>query len=55
MAIPDHVRANFPTLLRAAAAGDLALIECTDVKSANHATCSAPSPPRSTIRRATAA
>jgi hypothetical protein len=30
MAIPDHVRTNFQTLLRAAASGELALIECTD-------------------------
>jgi hypothetical protein len=30
MSIPDHVRANFNTLLRAAAAGDLALVECAD-------------------------
>jgi hypothetical protein len=30
MAIPDHVRANFATLLRAAVHGDLALMDCTD-------------------------
>ena len=30
MAIPDHARANFDTLMRAAAAGDLALMECRD-------------------------
>ena len=30
MAIPDAHRANFDTLLRAAHAGDLALLECTD-------------------------
>ena len=30
MSIPDHARANFHTLLRAAAAGDLALVECAD-------------------------
>ena len=30
MAIPDHVRKNFQTLLRAAEAGHLALMECTD-------------------------
>ncbi len=30
MAIPDHVRTNFDTLLRAAANGDLALMDCTD-------------------------
>lgn len=30
MSIPDHARANFQTLLRAAAGGNLALLECTD-------------------------
>ncbi|WP_105422318.1 MULTISPECIES: DUF6117 family protein [Neorhizobium] len=30
MAIPGHVRANFDTLLRAAADGNLALVECVD-------------------------
>ncbi|MGE0502531.1 MAG: DUF6117 family protein [Rhizobiaceae bacterium] len=30
MSIPDHARANFQTLLRAAADGNLALLECTD-------------------------
>ena len=30
MAIPDFARANFETLLRAAADGNLALLECTD-------------------------
>ena len=30
MSIPDYARANFNTLLRAAASGDLALVECTD-------------------------
>ena len=30
MTIPDHARANFETLLRAAAEGNLALMECTD-------------------------
>jgi hypothetical protein len=29
MAIPEHTRTNFDTLVRAAQAGDLALIECT--------------------------
>ncbi|MGQ3231184.1 MAG: DUF6117 family protein [Blastomonas fulva] len=29
MAIPKHVRSNFDTLVRAARAGDLALMECT--------------------------
>jgi hypothetical protein len=33
MAIPDHARANFETLLQAAQAGDLALMECTKVAS----------------------
>ncbi len=32
MAIPDPVRANFDTLLRAAADGALALMECLDAK-----------------------
>lgn len=31
MAIPDHARANFNTLLRAAGDGNLALMECLDV------------------------
>lgn len=30
MAIPDYARKNFQTLLRAAEAGHLALMECTD-------------------------
>lgn len=30
MSIPDHARANFQTLLRAAADGNLALLECAD-------------------------
>ena len=30
MSIPDHTRANFQTLLRAAENGRLALIECAD-------------------------
>ncbi len=30
MAIPDYARTNFETLLRAASAGDLALMECLD-------------------------
>jgi hypothetical protein len=30
MAIPDYARTNFHTLLRAAEAGHLALMECTD-------------------------
>ena len=30
MAIPDHARANFDTLLRAASDGNLALMECLD-------------------------
>ncbi|WEX85800.1 DUF6117 family protein [Sinorhizobium garamanticum] len=32
MSIPDYARANFQTLLRAAEAGDLALMECTDAQ-----------------------
>jgi len=31
MAIPDHLRANFQTLLRAARDDHLALMECTDM------------------------
>jgi hypothetical protein len=31
MPIPDHARTNFQTLLRAAEAGDLALMECLEV------------------------
>ncbi|MEP7457603.1 DUF6117 family protein [Phyllobacterium sp. SB3] len=30
MSIPHYARANFDTLLRAAAAGNLALMECAD-------------------------
>jgi hypothetical protein len=30
MSIPDHIRTNFNTLLRAASDGNLALMECTD-------------------------
>ena len=30
MSIPKYARANFNTLLRAAACGDLAVVECTD-------------------------
>jgi hypothetical protein len=30
MAIPEHARTNFQTLLRAAEAGHLALMECND-------------------------
>lgn len=33
MAIPDHARANFDTLVKAAQAGDLALMECTEAQS----------------------
>ncbi|WEX12368.1 DUF6117 family protein [Chelativorans sp. AA-79] len=32
MAIPDHARANFHTLLRAAGDGNLALMECLDAQ-----------------------
>lgn len=30
MAIPDYARTNFNTLIRAARAGDIALMECLD-------------------------
>lgn len=30
MAIPDHARTNFDTLLRTASEGNLALLECLD-------------------------
>jgi hypothetical protein len=33
MAIPDYARANFETLMKAARAGDLALMECTEAVS----------------------
>ncbi|MEP6868912.1 MAG: DUF6117 family protein [Novosphingobium sp.] len=33
MAIPDYALANFETLVKAAKAGDLALMECTDTAS----------------------
>ena len=33
MAIPEHARANFATLMNAAQAGDLALMECTEAQS----------------------
>ena len=32
MSIPEHARANFQTLLRAAADGNLALLECADAE-----------------------
>ena len=32
MSIPDHARANFQPLLRAAADGNLALLECADAE-----------------------
>ncbi|MEO8884086.1 MAG: DUF6117 family protein [Devosia sp.] len=32
MSIPDHARANFETLLRAAGDGNLALVECADAE-----------------------
>ena len=32
MAIPDHARANFNALLRAAASGALALVEAVDAQ-----------------------
>ena len=31
--IPDYIRANFQTLMRAVENGDLALMECADVES----------------------
>lgn len=31
--IPDHIRANFQTLMRAAENGDVALMECSDAES----------------------
>jgi hypothetical protein len=34
MSIADHARANFQTLLRAAADGNLALMECRDAATA---------------------
>jgi hypothetical protein len=43
MSIPDYARANFNTLLRAAASGDLALVECAVPRRASHATSYAPS------------
>lgn len=42
MAIPDHIRANFETLLRAARNGDLALMECTDASNGIPRMCSPP-------------
>lgn len=33
MAIPDYARTNFETLVNAAKAGDLALMECTETTS----------------------
>ena len=33
MAIPDYARVSFETLMNAANAGDLALMECTEVAS----------------------
>jgi hypothetical protein len=35
MSIPDHARANFQTLLRAAADGNLGLMECIDAATGN--------------------
>lgn len=32
MAIPDHVKTNYNTLLRAATVGDLALVQGTDAR-----------------------
>lgn len=41
MSIPDHARANFQTLRRAAASGDLALMECTEIatRETRHVIC----------------
>lgn len=36
MAIPDYAAKNFQTLLRAAKAGHLALMECTDAATGEH-------------------
>lgn len=36
MAIPDHARTNFNTLLRAASDGNLALMECLDATTGEH-------------------
>lgn len=33
MAIPDYARTNFETLVKAAKAGNLALMECTEAQS----------------------
>jgi hypothetical protein len=41
MSIPDHACTDFQTLLRAAAAGDLALVECADTATGEPATSSA--------------
>ena len=46
MAIPEAMRANFNTLLRAAAAGHLALMECQDAQTGeNRAVICAVQPP----------
>lgn len=45
MSIPDHARANFQTLLRAATSGDLALMECTRSRRARPAHCLAENVP----------
>jgi len=43
MSIPEYARVNFNTLLRAAACGDLALVECADATTgARRATSSVP-------------
>ncbi|MBP2449586.1 DUF6117 family protein [Rhizobium leguminosarum] len=36
MAIPDHARTNFHTLLHAASDGNLALMECLDAATREH-------------------
>ncbi len=44
MSIPEYARVNFNTLLRAAACGDLALVECADAMTGEPPTSSVPSP-----------
>jgi hypothetical protein len=41
MCIPDHARANFQTLLRGAADGNLALMECNDIARPRYVICAA--------------
>jgi hypothetical protein len=44
MSIPEYARVNFNALLRAAARGDLALVECADAVTGEPRTSSVPSP-----------